>query len=109
MIYILHYVCFLVPLPAIMLTKNSMNKVALTFIIIFLLGSSASAQIHKMERRDSVDRTYNLNPVVVTGSGHHDVRRCADTPDATDIDGPQQHGFATATERIGQQVYPHFD
>ena len=23
MIYILHYVCFLVPLPAIMLTKNS--------------------------------------------------------------------------------------
>jgi len=33
-----------------------------------------------MERRDSVDRTYNLNPVVVTGSGHHQRLKSTSTP-----------------------------
>ena len=57
-----------------------MNKVGLTLIIVFLGGSMASAQIHKMERRDSVERTYNLNPVVVTGSGHHQRLKSTSTP-----------------------------
>ena len=42
----------------------------------------AQAQIHKMERTDSsmMTRTYNLNPVVVTGSGHHQRLKSTATP-----------------------------
>ena len=57
-----------------------MNKIALTLMIAFLSAINASAQIHKMERRDSIDRTYNLNPVVVTGSGHHQRLKSTSTP-----------------------------
>ena len=53
-------------------------------LLLFLLFMSTvgHAQIHKMERRDSatVDRTYNLNPVVVTGSGHHQRLKSTATP-----------------------------
>ena len=47
-----------------------------------LLGSAAFSQIHKMERRDTsaVSRSYNLNPVVVTGSGHHQRLKSTATP-----------------------------
>ncbi len=40
------------------------------------------AQIHKMEKKDSsmTSRTYNLNPVVVTGSGHHQRLKSTTTP-----------------------------
>ena len=40
------------------------------------------AQIHTMERKDTsaVSRTYNLNPVVVTGSGHHQRLKSTATP-----------------------------
>lgn len=55
------------------------------FIILtatLLVGGVASAQIHKMERRDSsiTNRVYNLNPVVVTGSGHHQRLKNTTTP-----------------------------
>ena len=63
-----------------MLNKNNVNKSAVTLMIAFLSAITASAQIHKMERRDSVDRTYNLNPVVVTGSGHHQRLKSTSTP-----------------------------
>ena len=45
-------------------------------------GSAAFSQIHRMEHRDSsvVSRTYNLNPVVVTGSGHHQRLKSTATP-----------------------------
>jgi len=52
-------------------------------LLLLLLGSiHAQAQIHKMERKDSsmVSRTYNLNPVVVTGSGHHQRLKSTATP-----------------------------
>lgn len=44
--------------------------------------SAAFAQIHRMERKDTsvVNRTYNLNPVVVTGSGHHQRLKSTATP-----------------------------
>lgn len=45
-----------------------------------LSGSAAFGQIHKMERRDTVAHTYNLNPVVVTGSGHHQRLKSTATP-----------------------------
>ena len=40
------------------------------------------AQIHQMTRNDSTDisRSYNLNPVVVTGSGHHQRLKSTATP-----------------------------
>ena len=57
-----------------------MRKITLILLIAVLSGNTASAQIHKMERRDSVDRTYNLNPIVVTGSGHHQRLKSTSTP-----------------------------
>ena len=50
---------------------------------LLLAGSlGVQAQIHKMERTDSsmTTRTYNLNPVVVTGSGHHQRLKSTATP-----------------------------
>ena len=51
-------------------------------LFLFFMSTVGHAQIHKMERRDSatVDRTYNLNPVVVTGSGHHQRLKSTATP-----------------------------
>ena len=58
-------------------------------IVALLTGSAAFSQIHKtmvstnrLERSDSsmTSRTYNLNPVVVTGSGHHQRLKSTATP-----------------------------
>ena len=51
-------------------------------MVALLSGSAAFPQIHTMTRKDSsvVDRTYNLNPVVVTGSGHHQRLKSTATP-----------------------------
>ncbi len=53
-----------------------------SLLVVLLSGSTAFSQIHRMERRDSsaVHRTYNLNPVVVTGSGHHQRLKSTATP-----------------------------
>ncbi len=55
------------------------GAVAMTASLPF---SAAQAQIHKMQRNDTtvVSRTYNLNPVVVTGSGHHQRLKSTATP-----------------------------
>ena len=47
-----------------------------------LSWSAAVSQIHKMEHSDSstMSRTYTLNPVVVTGSGHHQRLKSTATP-----------------------------
>ena len=52
------------------------------FVAALSCGGAAFAQIHKMEHRDSTltERTYNLNPVVVTGSGHHQRLKSTATP-----------------------------
>ena len=54
----------------------------LSLLVVLLSGSTAFSQIHKMERRDSsaVHRSLNLNPVVVTGSGHHQRLKSTATP-----------------------------
>lgn len=59
-----------------------MQKKLFMLIVALLLGSAAFSQIHTMARKDSsvVDRTYNLNPVVVTGSGHHQRLKSTATP-----------------------------
>ena len=54
----------------------------LAVILLFMGSISVQAQIHKMEHKDSssVNRTYNLNPIVVTGSGHHQRLKSTATP-----------------------------
>ncbi len=58
-----------------------MNYIKISLML--LMAASAlhtGAQIHKMERKDSVAHSYNLNPVVVTGSGHHQRLKSTATP-----------------------------
>ena len=57
-------------------------KKLIVLTVALLTGSAAFSQIHKMERKDSsaIHRTYNLNPVVVTGSGHHQRLKSTVTP-----------------------------
>ena len=59
-----------------------MNKKLIVLAAALLAWSAAFSQIHKMERSDSsmTSRTYNLNPVVVTGSGHHQRLKSTVTP-----------------------------
>ena len=49
---------------------------------LFLCATVCQAQIHQMTRSDSVaiSHSYNLNPVVVTGSGHHQRLKSTATP-----------------------------
>ena len=53
-------------------------------LLPFLLSCSAvvcQAQIHQMTRNDTtISHRYNLNPVVVTGSGHHQRLKSTATP-----------------------------
>ena len=82
----------------------------LLFIICYLSFSPAGAQIHRMEHRDSsmTSRTYNLNPVVVTGSGHHQRLKSTATPvHVLTSQEIQEQGIATfeaAIERMMPQV-----
>ena len=60
-----------------------MHHTKLVLLTVALLsGSAAFPQIHKMERSDTAvtSRAYNLNPVVVTGSGHHQRLKSTATP-----------------------------
>ena len=58
-----------------------MKKVFMLAVLL-VEGGTAFAQVHRMERIDSTatERTYNLNPVVVTGSGHHQRLKSTATP-----------------------------
>ena len=59
-----------------------MNRTLILLTAALFSESAAFSQIHQMERIDSstVSRTYNLNPVVVTGSGHHQRLKSTATP-----------------------------
>ena len=59
-----------------------MNKRLFIIAVALLTGSATFSQIHKMERSDSsmTSRVYTLNPVVVTGSGHHQRLKSTPTP-----------------------------
>ena len=50
-----------------------------SFLVVLLSGSTAFSQIHKTDS-NAVRRSYNLNPVVVTGSGHHQRLKSTATP-----------------------------
>ena len=57
-------------------------KKTLIMVVALLSGSVTFAQIHRMEHVDSnrARRTYNLNPIVVTGSAHHERVGSSVTP-----------------------------
>ena len=58
-----------------------MNKKLFALLVALLSGSAAFPQIHQMVRDSSAtSRTYQLNPVVVTGSGHHQRLKSTATP-----------------------------
>lgn len=59
-----------------------MIKKIILIAVALLSWSAAVSQIHKMERSDSsmMGRNYTLNPVVVTGSGHHQRLKSTATP-----------------------------
>ena len=77
-------------------------------MVALLSGSAAFPQIHKMERSDTVAHTYNLNPVVVTGSGHHQRLKSTATPvhvlSAQEIREQGITTFEAAIERMMPQV-----
>ena len=55
----------------------------LLLLCLFFSKSDVFAQIHQTDGRNdssAVSRTYNLNPVVVTGSGHHQRLKSTATP-----------------------------
>ena len=69
-----------------------MNKLFVLILAVLFTESTAYSQIHRMERQrvgssaetgrdtSAIHRTYNLNPVVVTGSGHHQRLKSTATP-----------------------------
>ncbi len=52
------------------------------FLAALSCGSVAFGQVHRMEHRDTTAtvKTYSLNPVVVTGTGHHQRLKSTATP-----------------------------
>ena len=86
------------------------DKKLCLLIAALLIGSAAFAQIHQTTHRDSssVSRSYQLNPIVVTGSGHHQRLKSTSTPvhvlSSREI---QEQGIATfdaAIQRMMPQV-----
>ena len=69
-----------------------MNKLFVLILAVLFTESTAYSQIHRMERQrvgssaetgrdtSAIHRSYNLNPVVVTGSGHHQRLKSTATP-----------------------------
>jgi outer membrane receptor for ferrienterochelin and colicins len=56
------------------------RHIVLSIIICHLSFSAALAQVHQMIRPDTVYTQRDLNPVVVTGSGHHQRLKQTSTP-----------------------------
>ncbi|MCR4994144.1 MAG: TonB-dependent receptor [Bacteroidales bacterium] len=86
--------------------KHSINTICL-LAVLSLAGSTAFAQIHRMERTDSAraERAHDLNPVVVTGTGHHQRLQATATPVRTlSSREMQEQGIATFEDAITRMV-----
>ena len=57
-----------------------MNKTLIALMAALLPGSAVFSQIHRSTDSAVVSRSYHLNPVVVTGSGHHQRLKSTATP-----------------------------
>ncbi len=80
------------------------------FILLLITTLSSTAQIHQSLRTDSaaLERFYNLNPIVVTGSGHHQRLKSTATPvrmlSSQEIDEQGISTFDAAITRLLPQV-----
>lgn len=105
-----------------------MKRLPVFFACLLACYTTCEAQIHRKGDIDTTQtsRSYNLNPVVVTGSGHHQrlkstatpvhvmskreiqeqgittFDQAVDTNDATDLHGTQLHGYVPPSERTGE-------
>ena len=86
--------------------KHSINTICLTAVLLFA-GSTAFSQIHRMERTDSAKavRTHDMNPIVVTGSGHHQRLKASATPVRTLTSREfQEQGIATFEDAVTRML-----
>lgn len=68
---------------------------------------SGQAQIHQTDNSDSaqVKRTYNLNPIVVTGSGHHQRLKSTATPvHVLSVQEISEQGITTFDEALTRMM-----
>ena len=86
--------------------KHSINTICLSAVLLFS-GSTAFAQIHQMTRTDSAraERSHDLNPVVVTGTGHHQRLKATATPVRTLTNREfQEQGIATFEDAVTRML-----
>lgn len=59
-----------------------MKKTLIILLAVLSVEGTAIAQIHQRQTADTLaaSRTYNLNPIVVTGTGHHQRLKSTTTP-----------------------------
>src|SRR5574344_2295260 len=85
-----------------------LKKNSFIWIIAVAMPLTAHAQIHKKSDTTNVYKTMSLNPVVVTGSGHHQRLGTAVTPvhviTAKEISEQGISTFADALTRTRPQI-----
>ena len=57
-----------------------MKKISLVAFLIAILSLPSYAQKENKKNDDMTTKTYNLNPIVVTGNGHHEYLQSSTTP-----------------------------
>lgn len=86
-----------------------MKKYYLLSVLCLFIYQQSSAQIH-ISKRDSLmtEHTYNLNPIIVTGSGHHQRLKTTATPvhvlSSQDIKEQGLTTFSDALTRMLPQI-----
>ena len=84
-----------------------MRRIHLLFICLIACYTTCQAQIHQKENIDSTktSRTYNLNPIVVTGSGHHQRLKSTATPvHVLSSQEIQEQGITTFDEALTRMM-----
>lgn len=81
-----------------------MNKTLLLFAVI-MATNAAQAQIHQKSDSSMTGRTHQLNPIVVTGSGHHQRLKSTATPvHVISAQAIKEHGVTTFEDAITRMM-----
>lgn len=81
-----------------------MNKALLLFTAI-MAANAAQAQIHQKSDSAMTERTHQLNPIVVTGSGHHQRLKSTATPvHVISAQAIKEHGVTTFEDAITRMM-----
>ncbi|MBQ9231765.1 MAG: TonB-dependent receptor [Prevotella sp.] len=84
-----------------------MRRRYILFACMTAWSTICQAQIHQKEHTDSIrtSRTYNLNPIVVTGSGHHQRLKSTATPvHVLSSQEIQEQGITTFDEALTRMM-----